>query len=99
MPASMINAVVGSSPKVMGNSSAMVASGPSPGITPTAVPSRTPTKQYKRLWRLRAVISPSSRLASMSASENPAENRHLHSEEHHENQCAAEHEGCAGKYG
>ena len=44
MPESMISAETGGSVKVSGNSMAMVASGPSPGSTPTAVPSRQPTK-------------------------------------------------------
>ena len=34
MPASMISAPVGSSPKVIGSSMAMVAIGPTPGSTP-----------------------------------------------------------------
>ena len=45
MPASMISAETGGSPKVMGSSMAMVASGPRPGSTPMSVPSNTPMKQ------------------------------------------------------
>ena len=45
MPASMINAVSTGRPKVNGRSMEIVAIGPSPGRTPTAVPSRTPAKQ------------------------------------------------------
>jgi hypothetical protein len=45
MPASMIREETGGRPKVIGSSIAMVATGPRPGSTPTAVPSRTPMKQ------------------------------------------------------
>ena len=41
----MIRAETGGSEKVSGRSMAMVASGPRPGSTPTAVPSRQPTKE------------------------------------------------------
>jgi hypothetical protein len=51
----MISAETGGSPNVIGNSMAMVAIGPIPGRTPTAVPRKTPTRQYKRLDRLIAV--------------------------------------------
>jgi len=45
MPASMISAVTGSRLKVIGSSMAIVAVGPMPGSTPTAVPSTTPSRQ------------------------------------------------------
>jgi hypothetical protein len=45
MPASMMSADSGGSVKVAGSSMAMVATGPSPGSTPTSVPSSTPRKQ------------------------------------------------------
>ena len=41
----MISDAVGSRPKVIGNSMAMVAAGPSPGSTPMAVPRTTPIMQ------------------------------------------------------
>jgi hypothetical protein len=47
MPASMIIAVSGSMPKVMGSSSAMVGIGPMPGSTPIRVPSRQPSRQKR----------------------------------------------------
>src|SRR5215207_6369156 len=49
MPASMIRAPTGSSPKVIGKSMAIVAIGPTPGSTPISVPTRQPTKQRSRL--------------------------------------------------
>jgi len=45
MPASMISAGVGPSPKVKGSSIATVATGPMPGSTPTSVPRKQPMKQ------------------------------------------------------
>jgi hypothetical protein len=41
----LVEAATGGRPKVIGSSIAMVATGPRPGSTPTAVPSRTPMKQ------------------------------------------------------
>jgi hypothetical protein len=43
MPASMMSAVTGGSPYVVGRSMAMVATGPMPGNTPISVPTNTPT--------------------------------------------------------
>ena len=48
MPANMISAPVGSTFAVAGSSSAMVSAGPTPGSTPMAVPSVTPTKPHIR---------------------------------------------------
>ena len=45
MPDSMISAETGGSPNVIGSSIAMVAIGPMPGSTPTAVPRNTPIRQ------------------------------------------------------
>ena len=45
MPASMISADSGESVEVIGNSMAIVASGPIPGRTPIRVPRLTPMKQ------------------------------------------------------
>ena len=49
MPASMISAPVGSSPKVIGSSMAMVAIGPTPGSTPISVPTRQPRKARPKI--------------------------------------------------
>src|SRR5215210_3801570 len=56
MPASMIRAPTGSSPKVIGKSMAIVAIGPTPGSTPISVPTRQPTKQRSRLTGIGHVI-------------------------------------------
>src|SRR5688500_16733452 len=66
MPASMISAVTGSKLKVIGSSSAIVAVGPMPGSTPTAVPSATPRRQKKRFSRRSAVSMPRPRLSNSS---------------------------------
>src|SRR5688500_4360369 len=66
MPASMISAVTGSKLKVTGSSRAMVAVGPIPGRTPTAVPSATPSRQKKRFSRRSAVSMPRPRLSNSS---------------------------------
>src|SRR6478609_11476306 len=58
MPASMITALVASSPNVAGNKMLMPASGPMPGNTPTSVPTRQPRNAYQAL-------------AGASATENP----------------------------
>src|SRR5215470_19701448 len=64
MPASMISAPTGGSPKVTGSSMVMVAIGPMPGSTPISVPTRQPRKHSPRLWRLNATEKPSDRLWS-----------------------------------
>src|SRR5688500_14759732 len=63
MPASMISDVTGSKPKVIGRSMAMVAVGPMPGSTPTAVPRATPRRQKSRFVGVKAVSKPSARLS------------------------------------
>ena len=65
MPASMISEVTGSKPKVIGSSRAMVAVGPMPGSTPTAVPRVTPMRQNSRLTGVNAVSNPRARLSRM----------------------------------
>ena len=50
----------------MAKSLAMVAIGPMPGSTPTAVPRKTPIRQYIRFDRLIAVWNPTARLARTS---------------------------------
>src|ERR1700748_1695956 len=71
MPASMISAPTGGSPKVIGNSIAIVASGPMPGSTPISVPTSAPMRQSPRLVGVTATAKPNQRLAnrSMRASE------------------------------
>src|SRR5687767_8930282 len=64
MPASMISDVTGSKPKVIGRSMAMVAVGPMPGSTPTAVPRATPRRQKSRFVGVKAVSRPSPRLSN-----------------------------------
>src|SRR3954447_20561800 len=66
MPASMIMAETGSSVNEIGSSMATVVTGPMPGSTPTSVPSRTPTKQYKRFWNVSATSKPSPMLEMRS---------------------------------
>src|SRR5918998_5864343 len=73
MPASMMSAPTGSSPKVIGSSMAMVAIGPTPGSTPISVPTRTPRKQSAKLVREKATPKPRARLEKMSAMAAPSD--------------------------
>jgi hypothetical protein len=59
MPANIMNALVGSRTVVTGSNRATVMAGPMPGSTPTAVPSRTPMKAYRRFMGVSAVANPS----------------------------------------
>src|SRR4029453_251975 len=61
MPASMISAPIGGSPKVTGSSMVMVAIGPMPGSTPISVPTRHPRKHSPRVDRGKATENPSER--------------------------------------
>src|ERR1700754_2778847 len=67
MPASMISAPTGGSPKVIGSSMATVAMVPMPGNTPTSVPTSAPTRQSIRLMGVTATPKPSARLWKRSA--------------------------------
>src|SRR3954470_23032343 len=67
MPASMINAPTGGSPKVIGNSIATVAMVPIPGSTPTSVPTSAPIRHSRRLIGVKATPKPSARLEKSSA--------------------------------
>src|SRR5258708_8093773 len=69
MPAKRMNAAVGSTLKVIGNSSAMVSAGPRPGRTPIAVPNVVPTWHHNRSIGVSATAKPlrSCKNASMSA--------------------------------
>src|SRR4249920_2134530 len=58
MPANMISAPVGSRLAVAGNSRAIVSAGPTPGRTPIAVPSVTPTKPHSRFLSVSATAKP-----------------------------------------
>src|SRR3954447_26503925 len=77
MPASMISAPTGGSPKVIGSSMAIVASGPMPGKTPISVPTSAPIKHSPRLIGVTATEKPCPRLPtssmriSMSVSSEP----------------------------
>src|SRR5690349_16332460 len=73
MPASMISAPTGGSPKVTGSSMVMVAMGPMPGSTPISVPTRQPMKQSPRLWRVKATENPSSRFATSVLNAQPSQ--------------------------
>src|SRR5688572_18587373 len=68
MPANMISAPVGSSFTVSGSSIATVSAGPTPGSTPTKVPSVTPMKPHIRFIGCSATPKPaiSAFRASMS---------------------------------
>src|SRR6476661_247386 len=61
MPASMISADTGCSAYVVGNSIAMVATGPMPGSTPISVPSSAPISAYSRLTGVSATPKPTAR--------------------------------------
>src|ERR1700754_1417670 len=66
MPASMISAPTGGSPKVIGSSIAMVASGPRPGSTPTSVPTSAPIRHSRMFHGLSATPKPRMRLLRRS---------------------------------
>src|SRR4030095_2763128 len=66
MPASMISAPIGGSPKVTGSSMVMEAIGPMPGSTPISVPTRHPRNHSPRLDRVKATENPSERWARSS---------------------------------
>src|SRR5713226_8314133 len=61
MPASMIRAPTGGSPKVIGTI-ATVAMVPMPGSTPTSVPTSAPIRHSRRLIGVRATPKPRARL-------------------------------------
>jgi hypothetical protein len=57
----MMMEVTGFIPKVTGMRSEMVATGPIPGKTPIRVPIRTPEKQNRRLFNVKATLNPKPR--------------------------------------
>src|SRR5687768_11821536 len=73
MPASMTIALVGSTPKVSGRSSAMPADVPMPGSAPTIWPRTTPIRTKRRFVGDRAVAKPSARRLRDSIIGFPAE--------------------------
>src|SRR5437764_13590899 len=86
MPASMMIPPAGSILKVSGNSSAMVAAGPSPGMMPTMVPSRQPTKHQKTLPGCSATANPCRRPEAISISEPERTGRKRHAQRNREDQ-------------
>src|SRR3990172_3286881 len=93
MPANMMSAPVGSSFTVSGSSIATVSAGPTPGSTPTAVPSVTPMNPHSRLSGFSATSKPESSALKVSTSDSrAAEQRRepargqIHVEEFHEEQ-------------
>src|SRR5215213_7441280 len=69
MPASMMMPPEGSILKVSGSSIAMVAAGPSPGMMPTTVPRKQPTKHQNTLAGCRATANPCRSPLAISISE------------------------------
>src|SRR4051812_46317293 len=72
MPANMISAPVGSSLIVSGSSMATVSAGPTPGSTPTKVPSVTPTSPHSRFIGCSATLKPCISALSASTSDSRA---------------------------
>src|SRR5688572_8246486 len=72
MPANMISAPVGSSLTVSGRSIATVSAGPTPGSTPTKVPSVTPMRPHSRFMGCSATAKPCSSACSASISDSRA---------------------------
>src|SRR5688572_25613288 len=72
MPANMMSAPVGSSLTVSGSSIATVSAGPTPGSTPTNVPSVTPINPHIRFIGCRATPKPAIRAWNASTSDSRA---------------------------
>src|SRR6185436_20833772 len=66
MPANMISAPVGSSFAVSGSNIATVSAGPTPGSTPTNVPSVTPMNPHSRFIGFSATPNPASSASKAS---------------------------------
>src|SRR5689334_717817 len=83
MPASMISAPPGGSEKVSGNKRLIVASGPSPGNSPTSMPTTQPVAHSSRLCMVSACSKPNSRLLMiwMWSMRRPLVERQLNAEE------------------
>src|SRR5512134_2486067 len=78
MPASSTMALVAFSPKVTGRSRLIPARGPTPGRTPTSVPTRQPAKAYTSTSGDRAVAKPMERLFSISTIRPASDRRSCH---------------------
>src|SRR6516225_4961569 len=100
MPASMISAPTGGSPKVIGNNIATVAMVPMPGSTPTSVPTRAPIRHINRLIGENATAKPWARLAKRSTitpslSQETREHRHRQPQHVGEQKRTTERQACA----
>src|SRR5258705_7214854 len=93
MPASMMIPPAGSILKVSGSSSAMVAAGPNPGMMPTIVPRRQPTKHQKTLLGCSATANPCRRPEAISISEPEWTGGKRHAERDWEDQVECERGG------
>src|SRR3972149_4670714 len=78
MPASMMSAGTGGRLKVIGSSTAIVATGPTPGSTPISVPSSTPMNAYRRLSHETATPNPIPRLPKTSIALPSADRAGVH---------------------
>src|SRR4051794_1192103 len=96
MPASMMMPPAGSMLSVSGSSSAMVAAGPSPGMMPTIVPRKQPTKHQKRLVGCSATANPWARPETISISEPQPAGRQRNAERNRERQVKCERGECCG---
>src|SRR5215212_2727168 len=98
MPASMIMPPDGSILKVSGSSIAMVAAGPSPGMMPTIVPSKQPTKHQNTFAGCRATANPCRSPSAMSISEPEQADgkRNVQQDWKREMECQRSHDGSDG---
>src|SRR5215831_8378251 len=90
MPASMMMPPAGSILNVSGNSSAMVAAGPNPGMMPTTVPRRHPTKHQNTLLGCSATANPCRRPEATSISEPERTSRQRHAQRDREGEMEGE---------
>src|SRR5215510_8141056 len=86
MPASMMMPPAGSILNVSGRRSAMVAAGPNPGMMPTIVPSRQPTKHQNTLLGCSATANPCRRPEAISISEPERTSGKRHAQRDREDQ-------------
>src|SRR5215468_5321933 len=90
MPANMMMPPAGSILNVSGNNSAIVAAGPRPGMMPTMVPSRQPTKHQNTFAGSSATAKPCSNPEAISMSKSEHADRKVDPECHGENQMEGE---------
>src|SRR5215467_452698 len=93
MPASMMMPPAGSILNVSGSSSAMVAAGPNPGMIPTTVPRRQPTKHQNTLLGCSATANPCRRPEATSISEPERASRQRHAQRDREDEMEGERTG------